>query len=90
MRKTVGLSTHTRVAVVQLAYHPAIVLGRRSPLEDPLFDPKAPADSLLPSRGEVPEALKPKLDALRRRIREAYDAQLLGRIKAMLSACREY
>ncbi|XXY21232.1 pentapeptide repeat-containing protein [Sorangium sp. So ce216] len=90
MQKTVGGSTTTRVAVVQLAYHPAIVLDRRSPLEDPLFDPRAASDSLLPSRGEVPEAIKPKLDALRRRIREAYDAQLLARIRAVLAACREY
>ncbi|WP_437329392.1 eIF2A-related protein [Sorangium sp. So ce381] len=75
---------------MQLAYHPAIVLDRRSPLEDPLFDPKGASDSLLPSRGEVPEAIKPKLDALRRRIREVYDAQLLARIRAVLSACREY
>ncbi|WP_437758951.1 eIF2A-related protein [Sorangium sp. So ce1389] len=90
MQKTVGGSTTTRVAVVQLAYHPAIVLDRRSPLEDPLFDPRAASDSLLPSRGEVPEAIKPKLDALRRRIREAYGAQLLARIQAVLAACRGY
>ncbi|WP_437899842.1 pentapeptide repeat-containing protein [Sorangium sp. So ce124] len=90
MQKAAEGSTYTRVAVVQLAYHPAIVLDRRSPLEDPLFDPKGASDSLLPSRGEVPEAIKPKLDALRRRIREVYDAQLLARIRAVLSACREY
>ncbi|WP_437299721.1 pentapeptide repeat-containing protein [Sorangium sp. So ce426] len=75
---------------MQLAYHPAIVVDRRSPLEDPLFDPRVASDSLVPSRGEVPEVIKPKLDALRRRIREAYDAQLLARIKAVLAACREY
>ncbi|WP_437930576.1 pentapeptide repeat-containing protein [Sorangium sp. So ce291] len=90
MQKAAGGSTYTRVAVVQLAYHPAIVMQRRSPLEDPLFDPRAASDSLLPSRGEVPEALKPRLDALRRRIREAYDGQLLARIRAVLAACREY
>ncbi|WP_438036140.1 pentapeptide repeat-containing protein [Sorangium sp. So ce204] len=90
MQKAAEGSTYTRVAVVQLAYHPAIVVDRRSPLEDPLFDPRVASDSLVPSRGEVPEAIKPKLDALRRRIREAYDAQLLARIKAVLAACREY
>ncbi|WP_433935863.1 pentapeptide repeat-containing protein [Sorangium cellulosum] len=90
MQKAAGGSTTTRVAVVQLAYHPAIVLDRRSPLEDPLFDPSRASDSLLPSRGEVPEAIKPKLDALRRRIRETYDAQLLAKIRAVLAACREY
>ncbi|WP_437801736.1 hypothetical protein [Sorangium sp. So ce693] len=90
MQKAAKGSTYTRVAVVQLAYHPAIVVDRRSPLEDPLFDPRVASDSLLPSRGEVPEAIKPKLDALRRRIREAYDAQLLARVRAVLAACREY
>ncbi|XXX80807.1 pentapeptide repeat-containing protein [Sorangium sp. So ce134] len=81
---------YTRVAVVQLAYYPAIIIDRRSPLEDPLFDPRSAADSLLPSRADVPDAIKPKLEALRRRIREAYDAQLLARIRAVLSACVEY
>ncbi|WP_437717656.1 pentapeptide repeat-containing protein [Sorangium sp. So ce448] len=90
MQKAAERSTYTRVAVVQLAYHPAIVVDRRSPLEDPLFDPRVASDSLVPSRGEVPEAIKPKLDALRRRIREAYDAQLLARVRAVLAACREY
>ncbi|XYI01494.1 eIF2A-related protein [Sorangium sp. So ce1128] len=90
MQKAAEGSAYTRVAVVQLAYHPAIVLDRRSPLEDPLFDPRTASDSLLPSRGEVPEAIKPKLDALRRRIREAYGTQLLARIRAVLAACREY
>ncbi|WP_437535823.1 pentapeptide repeat-containing protein [Sorangium sp. So ce726] len=81
---------YTRVAVVQLAYYPAIIIDRRSPLEDPLFDPRQAADSLLPARADVPDAIKPKLEALRRRIREAYDAQLLARIRAVLSACLEY
>ncbi|WP_437970573.1 pentapeptide repeat-containing protein [Sorangium sp. So ce260] len=48
------------------------------------------ADSLLPSRADVPEVIKPKLDALRRRIRETYGAQHLARIRAVLSACLEY
>ncbi|WP_437290536.1 pentapeptide repeat-containing protein [Sorangium sp. So ce406] len=90
MQKAEGGSTYTRVAVVQIAVHPAIVVDRRSPLEDPLFDPRGASDSLLPSRGEVPEVIKPKLDALRRRIRETYDAQLLAKIRAVLAACREY
>ncbi|WP_437727631.1 pentapeptide repeat-containing protein [Sorangium sp. So ce861] len=81
---------YTRVAVVQLAYYPAIIIDRRSPLEDPLFDPRTAADSLLPSRADVPDAIKPKLEALRRRIRDAYDAQLLARIRAVLSGCLEY
>ncbi|WP_438029227.1 eIF2A-related protein [Sorangium sp. So ce233] len=90
MQKAEGGSTYTRVAVVQIAYYPAIVVDRRSPREDPLFDSRGASDSLLPSRGEVPEAIKPKLDALRRRIRETYDAQLLAKIRAVLAACRAY
>ncbi|WP_437986160.1 eIF2A-related protein [Sorangium sp. So ce117] len=85
-----GGAMYTRVAVVQLAYYPAIIIDRRSPLEDPLFDPRRAADSLLPARADVPSAIKPKLEALRRRIREAYNAQLLARIHAVLSACAEY
>ncbi|WP_438043395.1 eIF2A-related protein [Sorangium sp. So ce128] len=81
---------YTRVAVAQLAYYPAIIVDRRSPLEDPLFDPRTAADSLLPARADVPDAIKPRLEALRRRIRETYDAQLFARIRAVLSACLEY
>lgn len=79
----------TRVAVVQLAYHPAIVVERRSPLEDPLYRAGVP-DPLLPESGTVPEPLKPRLDALRRRIRELYIGQLLKRVSAILGACRAF
>ncbi len=41
-------ASYTRVAVVQLAYHPAALVDRRSPLEDPIFDPKGGPDPLLP------------------------------------------
>jgi len=83
--------SYTRVAVVQLAYHPAIVAGLRSPLEDPLYSPRQ-SDSLLPSGGQgpMPPALKKQLDALRTRVREAYDAQLLAKIRAVLDACRAW
>ena len=47
-------ATYTRVAVVQLAYHPAALVDRRSPLEHPLFDPRGGPDSLLP-RGDARE-----------------------------------
>jgi hypothetical protein len=52
-------SSYTRVAVVQLAYHPAIVAELRSPLEDPLFS-RRQGDSLLPSGGQgpLPQELK--------------------------------
>lgn len=81
------LRTHTRVAVIQLAYHPATLIQRRSPLEDPLFDAAAP-DSLVPPSNEIPDSLKPKLASLRRRIRENYGAQLLARAQAILAACK--
>ncbi|HLM71875.1 MAG TPA: hypothetical protein VK459_04275, partial [Polyangiaceae bacterium] len=81
------LRAYTRVAVVQLAYHPAIVASRRSPLEDPLFDPSKP-DSLLPDGGAVPPSIEPRLAALRKRIREAYNKQFLARAGALLAACR--
>lgn len=81
-------ATYTRVAVVQLAYHPAALVDRRSPLEDPLFDPKGGPDSLLPRGGEVPEALAADLAALRVRIRNAHNEQLLAKLRAVLDACR--
>jgi predicted amidohydrolase len=86
---------YTRVAVVQLAYHPAAVVQRRSPQEDPLFEFSKPdqppkPDSLLPASGDVPARFKSRLDQLRRRIRETYNEQLLDRIKALLSACRTW
>jgi predicted amidohydrolase len=82
-------SNRLRVAVAQLAYHPAILIDRRSPLEDPLFDPAAP-DSFAPEQGELPLPLKEKLDALRRRVRAAYGAQLFGRVSAVLARCAEW
>ncbi|WP_437916115.1 hypothetical protein WME73_14915 [Sorangium sp. So ce302] len=90
MQMAAGGAMYTRVAVAQLAYYPAIIVDRRSPIEDPLFDPRTAADSLLPARADVPDAIKPRLEALRRRIRETYDAQLFARIRAVLSACLEY
>ncbi len=79
----------TRVAVVQLAYHPAVIVDRRSPLEDPLYEPDR-RDSLLPERGDVPDALRERLEALRRRVREAYGRQLLARAGAALERCRAW
>lgn len=86
-------SGYTRVAVVQLAYLPAALRRdrTRSPLEDPLFDLRKPeqADALLPQgMTSPPEALRKELRGLRRRIREAYNDQLLRRAQAVLEACR--
>jgi predicted amidohydrolase len=80
---------YTRVAVVQLNFHPAVLVQRRWPLEDPLYEIDKP-DSLLPADGVVPPEFEPRLRALRRRIREAYDDQLMGRIRAVLEACRTW
>jgi WD40 repeat protein/predicted amidohydrolase len=80
---------YTRVAVAQLAYHPAALLQRRSPLEDPLFELGKP-DSLLPVQGFVPDEFEPRWRALRSRIRDAYNGQLLGRVRAILGACRAW
>lgn len=76
----------TRVAVVQLDCHPAAVLpGRTEPLEDPLFGPD---DETLPTPGAVPDALVEPIRALRTRVREAYCAQQLRKVTAILDACR--
>ncbi|HEX2691681.1 MAG TPA: hypothetical protein VHN14_33960 [Kofleriaceae bacterium] len=76
----------TRVAVVQLDGHPAAVLpGWSDPLEDPLFGGK---DETLPTPGAVAEELVQPIRALRRRVREAYCAQLLRKVTAILEACR--
>lgn len=76
-------SCFTRVAVVQLAYHPAIVLTRRSPLEDP-----GGTEPLLPESTDAPEGIRQELKVLRSRIRNAYTRQLFARLRAVFEACR--
>lgn len=61
---------YTRVAVVQLAFHPAALVERASPREDPLYDASAPRSSLLPGDGQFPRALAEDLKDLKARIRE--------------------
>ena len=70
----------TRVAVVQLAYHPAILLSNRSPLEDPLG-----IEDSLRVLDELPEKLTDRVHALRERIRQTYLAQLTKRLVAVLA-----
>jgi WD40 repeat protein/predicted amidohydrolase len=82
--------SYKRVAVVQLAYHPAGLFQRRSPREDPLFDPKQPGDSLLPAHGLEAGTLGEELRALRQRIREEHDAQLWVKVQAILDACKAW
>ena len=79
-----------RVAAVQLAYYPAGLFQRRSPREDPLFDPSQPGDSLLPARDPDTAVLREELRALRQRIRQAHDAQLLAKARAILETCRSW
>ncbi|MEZ4449539.1 MAG: NACHT domain-containing protein, partial [Nannocystaceae bacterium] len=79
----------TRVAVVQLAYHPAAVVHQRSPLCDPLFDPARPTSSLEPRAGvRLSEALQGDLRGLGERVRRAHGAQIAGKVAAILGACR--
>lgn len=82
------LPSYTRVAVVQIDYHPAVLLNRRSPLGDPIED--AEDDPLLPSKGYVPASLHEEFTGLRTRIRHAYTGQLLSKLKAILKACQEW
>jgi uncharacterized protein YjbI with pentapeptide repeats/predicted amidohydrolase len=80
---------YTRVAVVQIAAHPAIVsAGGRSPLEDPLYGDGA-ADTLVID-GKVPEALEKRLVALRARVKQSYLAHLRTKITAVLSQCKAW
>ncbi|MCA9712532.1 MAG: carbon-nitrogen hydrolase family protein, partial [Myxococcales bacterium] len=78
---------HTRVAVVQLDFHPAASIDRKSPLADPLFALGKP-DSLEPADGEVVPGLQEPLEGLRARVRAAYVEQLRARLEAILVACR--
>jgi predicted amidohydrolase len=73
----------TRVAVVQLAYHPAILLANRSPLEDPLG-----TDDTLRVLDDLPGKLTERLQSLRARIRQTYLGQLRKKIVAVLDFCR--
>lgn len=73
-----------RVAVVQLAYHPAF----KSALKDPLFDLGRETPSLLPAgEASAPVELQPKFKELQRRVRDAYLAQHLLRLEAILDSC---
>jgi uncharacterized protein YjbI with pentapeptide repeats len=80
------LGAHTRVAVVQIACHPAISLDGWSPLEDPLFD-GGPRSSLRLD-GRVPPALDDQMAKLRERVTKVYTDQLRLRVRAILSWCR--
>ncbi len=80
---------YTRVAVVQLAYHPAALIERVSPLEDPLFDFKK-RSSLLPASGEFPRAWSAEFKQLKARVRQVHNEHLLAKVIAVLDACRRW
>jgi predicted amidohydrolase len=82
-------SRTTRVAVAQLAIHPAAVLDRWSFLDDHRGIHRSPSDPLaydLPLR----ETLGDKLSALRTRIRDTYCAQWRAKVEAILASCRAW
>lgn len=73
----------TRVAVVQLDYHPAAIYDGRAIIDDPLGS--------LRETIEVPdallEALSERRSALRKRIREAYLGALIVKLRGIIRAC---
>jgi WD40 repeat protein/predicted amidohydrolase len=82
-------SRTTRVAVAQLAVHPAAVLDGWSFLDDHRGNHRSPSDPLgydLPLR----DALGDKLPALRARIRDTYCAQWRTKVEAILASCRAW
>lgn len=86
-----GVASPTRIAVVQIAYHPAAVVGGRSPLCDPLFDPKARTSSLAPKEGTtLPEAVRGRLRELGERVREVHNQQIVGKAVSILQACHRW
>ena len=74
-------SNKTRVAVVQMDYHPAARINLESPLEDPVYEIKSP-HGLPASR----ESLAP----LRTAVRKEYARQLLLRVATVLEHCRAW
>ncbi|MCB9759562.1 MAG: NACHT domain-containing protein [Alphaproteobacteria bacterium] len=81
-----GTQALTRVAVAQLAFHPAARVDGRSPLEDPLFA-LGQRDSLRPSSGLPPEALSEQDKALHRRVRTAYLRNHGLKLSGIIEAC---
>lgn len=78
---------YVRVAVVQLAYHPAVPGG----LTDPLFELTRARSSLLPDGQEAPpRVVRAAYKDLERRVRDAYISQLRCRLEAILDQCRNW
>jgi len=86
-RTSLSAGRRVRVAVVQLAYHPAF----KDTLADPLFSLDRPTSSLLPDGLQAaPEAIRSKFNELRRRIRATYVEHIRRRVEAILEACKAW
>jgi WD40 repeat protein len=73
-----------RVASVQLDFHPAAFLNRRSPLEDPLYPDLPDVLEFAPSR------VLDRRDELRARVRAAYEEQLTAKLRALVATLRSW
>ncbi|MEM7560270.1 MAG: hypothetical protein AAF394_14215, partial [Planctomycetota bacterium] len=79
----------TRVAVVQIAYHPAARMEGQSPLSDPIYG-SSPRDSLLPESGDVSPELDERWKGLKLRMRAAYGGQLSLKLRGILQQCQAW
>jgi len=91
LRDITGSTHHiVRVAVVQLAYHPAV----HGSLADPFgkYDPQGKlSPSILPAGDmTVPAALRDAHQTLSARVESAYLKQLTRKLRAVLQACRAW
>jgi len=77
----------TRVAVVQIDYHPAALFRGRSPLIDPLFDLHDPEAPLLADQ-PLPINFEERLRHLGERIRSVYCDAILAKVRGVLRFCR--
>ncbi len=77
----------TRVAVVQIDYHPAALFRGRSPLIDPLFDLHDPEAPLLADQ-PLPINFEERLRHLGERIRSVYCDAILAKVRGVLPFCR--
>ena len=79
----------TRVAVAQIAVHPAAFYNQRDPLEDPLWDPKSTRDTLRLTDAALP-ALVERMTALRGRVRATMCRQVWRKLEAIVTHCHAW
>ena len=80
-------SAPTRIAVVQIAFHPAAIAAGRSMMADPQFDFKATTSSLSTEGAPLTQDVQLKLEVLGESVEGEYKAQLLKKITTILSSC---